>query len=57
MAFLGAFLILNWVRFGDLLFLLSSILIFSGIYALIIGLTKEGKFLWGFIREIIGARV
>lgn len=52
-AFLVTFLVLNFVHLGDFLFLFSSFFIFSGIYLVIIGLSKEGEFLREFVREII----
>jgi len=52
-AFLVTFLTLNFFRLGDLLFLFSSFFIFSTIYLVIIGLSNEGGFLRGFVREII----
>jgi O-antigen/teichoic acid export membrane protein len=52
-AFLATYLILIILRFNDLLFFLSSILMFSGIYAIIIASTSEITFLKEFISEII----
>jgi O-antigen/teichoic acid export membrane protein len=52
-AFLGTFIILGRLGLNDILFLFSSILLFSSIYILVIIFTKEGRFLSEIIGEII----